>query len=57
MTVTTRALTPEDAYADGRVRVYADLDVAYQNVVSVIDTLQQASFQKVMVAPQDADQS
>src|SRR5512134_2020638 len=52
MLAVDRALTPEDVYADGRVRVYADLDVAYQNVVSVIDTLQQASFQKVMVAPQ-----
>jgi biopolymer transport protein ExbD len=57
MLAVDRALTPEDAYADGRVRVYADLDVAYQNVVSVIDTLQQASFQKVVIAPQDADQS
>jgi biopolymer transport protein ExbD len=56
MLAVDRALTPEDAYADGRVRVYADLDVAYQNVVSVIDTLQQASFQKVVVAPQSADE-
>ncbi len=57
MLAVDRALTPEDAYADGRVQVYSDLDVAYQNVVSVIDTLQQASFQKVVIAPQDADQS
>ena len=57
MLAVDRALTPEDVYAEGRVRVYADLDVAYQNVVSVIDTLQQASFQKVVVAPQSAEES
>jgi biopolymer transport protein ExbD len=56
MLAADRALTPEDVYAEGRVQVYADLDVAYQNVVSVIDTLQQASFQKVVVAPQSADE-
>jgi len=55
MLAVDRAITPQDAYADGRVHVYADLDVAYQNVVSVIDTLQRASFQNVIVAPQSEE--
>lgn len=49
-------LSPEDVYAEGRVFVRADLDVAYQNVVSVTDTLQNEGFQKVAIAAQQADE-
>lgn len=49
------ALTAEDAYANARLFVRADLDVAYQHVVGVIETLQQAHFQQVAIVSQDAD--
>jgi len=50
-------LTPEDAYAEGKVYVRSDLDVAYQHVVAVVDELQQAHFQRVTIAQQSADES
>lgn len=56
MLAVDRALTPQDAHADGLVYVRADLDVAYQNVVAVVDALQQAHFQKVTMAAQNADE-
>jgi biopolymer transport protein ExbD len=56
MLAVDRALTPEDAYAEGRVYVRADLDIAYGNVVAVVDDLQQAHFQKVTIAQQNADE-
>lgn len=37
------------------VFIRADLDVAYRNVVSVTDTLQDEGFEKVAIAAQDAD--
>lgn len=46
------ALTAEDAYSEARVFVRADLDIAYQNVVTVVDDLQQSRFQKVAVLAQ-----
>jgi biopolymer transport protein ExbD len=49
------ALTIVDARADARVFVRSDLDVAYADVVAVVDDLQQARFQKVSVITQDAD--
>jgi biopolymer transport protein ExbD len=49
-------LVREDVLAEGRVFIQADLDVAYQNVVSVTDTLQNAGFQKVAIAAQNADE-
>jgi biopolymer transport protein ExbD len=49
------ALTHEHALAEGRVFVRADLDVDYQSVVSAVDDLQQARFQKVAIVAQDAD--
>lgn len=49
------ALTEVDAFADARVYVRSDLDVAYQHVVAVVDDLQQARFQKVAVIAQSAD--
>ena len=48
-------LTPEDVLSDGRLFVRADLDVAYQDVVSVVDTLQHAHFAKVAIVAQNAD--
>lgn len=51
------ALTREDALAEGRLFVRADLDVAYQDVVSVVDDLQHAHFQKVAIVAQNADGS
>lgn len=48
-------LTPEDVRINGRLFVRADLDVAYQDVVTVVDVLQQAQFQKVSIAAQSAD--
>ncbi|MEZ5970993.1 MAG: biopolymer transporter ExbD [Hyphomonadaceae bacterium] len=48
-------LERNDILADGRVFIRADLDVAYQNVVSVTDTLQVEGFQKVSIAAQNAD--
>jgi biopolymer transport protein ExbD len=56
MLAVDRAITPEDAYAQGRVYVRSDLDVAYQHVVAVVDDLQQAQFQKVTIASQSADE-
>ncbi len=55
MLAVDRAITPEDAYTQGRVYVRSDLDVAYQHVVAVVDELQQAQFQKVTIASQSAD--
>jgi biopolymer transport protein ExbD len=49
------ALTPEYALAEGRIFVRADLDVAYQGVVSTVDDLQQADFRRVAIVAQDAD--
>ena len=48
------ALAHEDALAEGRVYVRADLDVAYQSVVSAADTLQTAGFEKVSIVAQYA---
>lgn len=50
------SLVREDVLRDGRVYIRADLDVAYQNVVSVVDTLQDEGFLKVSVAAQNADE-
>ncbi|MEZ5961419.1 MAG: biopolymer transporter ExbD [Hyphomonadaceae bacterium] len=49
-------LVREDVLRDGRVYIRADLDVAYQNVVTVTDTLQDEGFQKVSVAAQRVDE-
>lgn len=49
-------LAPEDAYAEGKVYVRSDLDVAYQNVVDVVSELQEANFQRVTIASQNADE-
>lgn len=49
-------LTRDDVLAEGRVFIRADLDVAYQNVVSVTDTLQNEGFEKVAIAAQRADE-
>jgi biopolymer transport protein ExbD len=43
------------ALAEGRVFVRADLGVAYQDVVSVVDDLQRARFRQVAIVAQDAD--
>jgi biopolymer transport protein ExbD len=49
------ALTPQDAHAEARIFVRADLDVAYQHVVTVLETLQQAQFRRVAILTQNAD--
>jgi biopolymer transport protein ExbD len=49
------AITTEDALAEGRIYVRADLDVAYQPVVTAVEDLQAAQFQKVGIYAQDAD--
>lgn len=45
------------ARAEARIFVRADLDVAYQHVVSVVDELQHAQFAKVAIAAQRADET
>ncbi len=49
-------LSAEDAFAEGRIFVRADLDVAYQHVITVVETLQDAHFRKVAIYAQDADE-
>jgi biopolymer transport protein ExbD len=49
------AITREDALAEGRIYVRADLDVAYQHVITAVETLQQARFQRVAIYAQRAD--
>ena len=49
-------LVREDVLAEGRVFIRSDLDVAYQNIVAVTDTLQTEGFAKVSVAAQRADE-
>lgn len=48
-------LTPQDVYAEGRIFVRADLSVAYQEVITVVETLQDARFRKVAIYAQNAD--
>jgi biopolymer transport protein ExbD len=55
MLAANSALTRQDALAEGRVFVRADLDVAYQSVVSTVEDLQQAQFRRVAIVAQDAD--
>jgi len=55
MLAADRSLTADAALADGRIFVRADLDVAYQSVVNVVDTLQHAQFAKVAIVAQNAD--
>lgn len=49
-------LAPEDVLADGKLFVRADLEVAYQDVVSVVEDLQAARFQRVSIVAQNADE-
>jgi biopolymer transport protein ExbD len=49
------AITPEDAFVEGRIYVRSDLDVAYEHVVTVVETLQDARFRKVAIYAQNAD--
>ena len=51
------ALTPEDVYADARIYVRADQDIAYGNVVAALDILQSARFAKVGIFAQRVDES
>ncbi len=51
------ALTAEDAYAEARIYVRADQDIAYGNVVAALDILQGARFAKVGIFAQRADES
>lgn len=50
------ALDADAAYADARVFVRADLDVAYAPVVHVVEALQQARFTQVAIIAQNADE-
>jgi biopolymer transport protein ExbD len=48
------SLTAEDALANAHIFVRADLDVAYDRVVNVVDTLERAQFRNVAIAAQQA---
>jgi biopolymer transport protein ExbD len=48
-------LDAQDALIDARIHVRADLDVRYQDVISVVERLQGAHFQKVAVMAQRAE--
>ena len=50
-------LTIEDALADARIYVRSDQDVAYGNVVGVIDELRSAGFEKVSIFAQTAEEA
>ncbi|ANP47671.1 biopolymer transporter ExbD [Candidatus Viadribacter manganicus] len=50
------ALVRDDVLREGRVFIRADLEVAYQNVVSVTDQLQGEGFAKVTLAAQTAEE-
>jgi biopolymer transport protein ExbD len=50
-------ITAGDAFAEGRIFVRADLDVAYQHVITVVETLQDARFRKVAIYAQNADEA
>ncbi len=49
------ALDAQTAYAEARIFVRADLDIAYAPVVHTVETLQQARFRKVAIIAQNAD--
>jgi biopolymer transport protein ExbD len=49
------ALAREDVLAEGKLFVRADLEVSYQDVISVVEDLQAAQFQRVSIVAQDAD--
>jgi biopolymer transport protein ExbD len=55
MLAVDQVLTAEDARAEGRIFVRSDLDVAYQHVITVVETLQDARFRKVAIYAQNAD--
>jgi len=48
------SLTAEDALANAHIFVRADLDVAYDRVVNVVDVLERAQFQHVAISAQQA---
>jgi len=48
------SLTAEDALANARIFVRADLDVAYEHVVTVVDALERAQFLHVAISAQQA---
>ena len=48
------SLTAEDALANAHIYVRADLDVAYDRVVNVVDALQRAQFRNVAISAQQA---
>jgi len=48
------SLTAEDALANAHIFVRADLDVAYERVVTVVDSLQRAQFMHVAISAQQA---
>jgi biopolymer transport protein ExbD len=56
MLASDSATTPELALSEGRIFVRADLDVAYADVVSAVETLQHASFRQVSIVAQNADE-
>jgi biopolymer transport protein ExbD len=50
-------LSADTARAEARIFVRADLDVAYQHIVGVVDELQHARFEKVAIVAQRADET
>ncbi len=49
-------LEAEDALENGRIFVRADLDIAYQTVITVVETLQEARFHRVAIYAQNAEE-
>lgn len=52
---TNPTLTPQDLRAQARVFVRADLDLAYHNVVEVVDALKARDFEHVSIVAPEAD--
>lgn len=53
---TSSGLAVEDVYSEARVFVRSDLDVEYQDVIAVVETLQTEGFQQVAIYAQSADE-
>jgi len=49
-------LSRQDALAEGRIYVRSDLDVAYQHVIAVVETLRDARFRKVAIYAQNSEE-
>lgn len=48
-------LAPQEVHAQARVYVRSDLDVAYHNVIDVVDALKTRDFERVSIVAPEAD--